>query len=364
MQLSDLFRKVVVGAAESSLDIAGNALLPVGWPIVKGALQPVLGRLKRRFNVEDVTATKEIAEAAADAFEQDQHLQETLRSDLQRGLLPVVEGQRGLSTDIELLMALAAGNTVALQGVRNDIRKLEQKGVKLRPAALTKLAAEIARQVAESQKIRSMIDEQIGGMSSVLIKRQAARIQLRAVELIREGQLDRAIEELREGIALVAILLYEAPTDPQLQNSLGYLYKAAAQACEALGDTEQQKKYVESAIEVFEVVKNNVPPDKKTAADIASTINGLGNIYSLRGEVEKALENYKLAVAICPEYAYAWHDMFAAYDRLARQGKLELPPMRNALQKVKETGKGMPGLGDQHIAQLDALLEYWERSAP
>jgi hypothetical protein len=33
-------KSVVIGAAESSLDVAGTALVPGAWPIVKGALAP------------------------------------------------------------------------------------------------------------------------------------------------------------------------------------------------------------------------------------------------------------------------------------------------------------------------------------
>ncbi len=43
--MAPLVRKILLRAAESSLDIAGSALLPGAWPILKGALGPVLERL-------------------------------------------------------------------------------------------------------------------------------------------------------------------------------------------------------------------------------------------------------------------------------------------------------------------------------
>jgi hypothetical protein len=37
MTIPVLVRKILIGAAESSLDVAGSALLPGAWPILKGA---------------------------------------------------------------------------------------------------------------------------------------------------------------------------------------------------------------------------------------------------------------------------------------------------------------------------------------
>jgi tetratricopeptide (TPR) repeat protein len=352
MNLAPLFRKIVIGAAESSLDVAGSALLPVGWPILKGALQPVLARLKQRFNGEDVTGTKTLAEAAATAFEQDQHLQELLRSNLLEALRPVVEGQQELAEDVKLLMLVALGNTRAIEEIVGGLRRLEDviaAGVSLRPDAEEKLARAVAQQVAAIEQTRTMARQEIHGMAGDLIERQAARIEARAVELIREGKLDRAVDELREGLVLVATLVSEAPSDAGLRVLLGYFYKAIAQAFQALGDKEQEHLYLDRAGEIFALVKDHVPPDQKSASDICSAVNGLGNVYAGRGEFEKALENYRLATILCPDYAYAWHDMFGAYDALARSGRLELEPMRHALQKVRETGQGIPGLGGHSL---------------
>jgi hypothetical protein len=71
-----------LGTAEASLDVAGAALLPGAWPILKGALEPIIGRLKERFEGEEVTATPEWAQKAVAEFEADRHLQKMLRSNL------------------------------------------------------------------------------------------------------------------------------------------------------------------------------------------------------------------------------------------------------------------------------------------
>ncbi len=364
--LAPLFRRIVTGAAESSLDLAGSTLLPVGWPILKAAMQPVLDRLKQRFNVADVTGSKALADSAAAAFENDRHLQELLRTNLLEALGPVVEDQREMAKDVQLLMLKATENSrtvVEIAGGVREIGNVLASGVTLRPDAETALVAAVARQVAANDRARAMAQREIGEMTGDIIKRQANRIEARAVELIREGKLDRAVDELHEGLLLVAIMLSDAPSDTTLRVLLGYFYKATAQAFQALGDKEQERLYLDKAGDVFALVKDEVPPDRKSASDLASAINGLGNVYAGRREFEKALENYRLATTLCPDYAYAWHDMFAAYDAMARSGNVKLEDMRQSLQKVKETGRGIPGLGAEYIGQLDAALARWEQRA-
>ena len=68
MNINPLFRKIMIGAAEASLDIAGSALLPGAWPIVKGALTPVLDKLKERLDGKDATSSPDLAEKAIEMF--------------------------------------------------------------------------------------------------------------------------------------------------------------------------------------------------------------------------------------------------------------------------------------------------------
>jgi hypothetical protein len=59
--------------------------------------------------------------------------------------------------------------------------------------------------------------------------------------------------------------------------------------------------YLDRAGEVFELVKDVIPADKKTIGDVASAINGLGNVYYGRGDFEKAIDNYRLATTLVPD---------------------------------------------------------------
>lgn len=96
------------------------------------------------------------------------------------------------------------------------------------------------------------------GPVAELLARQVGRLQQRAVELVQEGAPDRALDELREGLMLVAALLNEAPTDRRLRLHLGYLYKALAQVFHSMGDADQVKAYLDRVEEISRLVQEDV----------------------------------------------------------------------------------------------------------
>jgi tetratricopeptide (TPR) repeat protein len=90
--------------------------------------------------------------------------------------------------------------------------------------------------------------------------------------------------------------------------------------------------YFDLAASVFEQAKTASAQKYYASGDLASAINGLGNIQYNRGDVDRAVESYKLAVTLEPDYAYAWHDLFSAYIEQAKRGKPDLPGMREAYE--------------------------------
>jgi tetratricopeptide (TPR) repeat protein len=194
-----------------------------------------------------------------------------------------------------------------------------------------------------------------------LLRRQVSRVQVRAVELIEAGQIDRAFDELNEGIEVVLCLQEWSPAAVSVTLLLGYIYKTLAQAFLASGHQQQADQYFDLAASVFETAKTTTAQEQYSSDELASAINGLANIQYYRGELDAAIENYKLAVKIVPGYAYAWHDLFLAYVERAKQGKPDLAGMREALENTRRTGQGIPGLGEKSLQQLDQLLRYWEQ---
>lgn len=365
MNLNPIFRKVVLGAAEASLDVAGAALLPGAWPILKGALEPVLERLKERLGGQELTATPESAQKAIAEFEADQHLQEMLRSNLLERLDMLVKGQQIIHTDVQKLMLIVSGDQKLLNELVGGVQRIEQRldeGVNLSDEAVEKLTQTILREAENSRQVRALALREMGPVAK-LVERQVHRLQVRAVELVEEGALDRASDELQEGLMLIAALLNEAPTDLSLRLQLGFIYKTIAQVFDAAGDREHEMAYLQRGEQVFRVVKDDVSGNPKAALDAANAIHGLGNVDHQRGDFEAAIEKYKQAVSLCPDHMYAWHDMFAAYYELAKRGNVDLDAMRHALNMLKQTGQGAPGLGAGHVAQLESILRKLERDA-
>jgi len=363
--ISPLVRKILLGAAESSLDIAGTALLPGAWPILKGALGPVLERLKERLGGQDVTSSLDRARQAADAFEADRHLQEILRSALVEQLDDLVRSQRKVDADVQKLMLIVSGDEKLLREIVGGVARIEEHleaGVNLSDEAVEKLASAVSRQAETSRGVRAIALRAMGPVAD-LLERQLQRLQIRAVELVQEGAADRALDELQEGLQLVAVLLNEAPTDLTARLQLGFIYKTLAQVTAEIGQTDEAAAFIDAADEIFRYVQNGVAGDDKTALDIANAIHGQGNVLHARGQLEAAISRYKDALKVVPGHPYALHDIFAAYYDLARQGKPNLEEMRNALDGLKATGaQGMPGLSAQHIADLERVMDELERA--
>jgi hypothetical protein len=199
-----------------------------------------------------------------------------------------------------------------------------------------------------------------------LLKRQAERLQIRAKELIREGHIERALDEINEGIELMMALLDFVPGEQALEVQLGYIYGALSQDFEAKEQPEIAARYRDLQLEIFQRVKDDLTAFDYLTGDAASAIKGVGEVYAGRGDFDQAIEYYRKALEIEPTYQYAWHDLFAAYDGLARKGRVELDEMRLALEKTREFSAGsqpgtqVPGLDLQYLDSLEVRLHYWE----
>jgi tetratricopeptide (TPR) repeat protein len=196
-------------------------------------------------------------------------------------------------------------------------------------------------------------------LSERFLEEQANRAQVRAVELLDDGQFDRAVDELRETGRILTILQEKRPADFGLIVQKGYYYKTLSVIFHQAGKTERAEEAQESALKLCQKVIDEAPPDMRST-NIAGAHNLKGNIYGQRGEYRKAIKSYEVATELNPRYAYAWHDMFLAYVGLAQQGDVNIQAMRRAFNMTKETGMGKPGLGAAHIARLESILKQYE----
>lgn len=356
-----LFRQVVTAAAAGTLDVAGQTLLPTAWPILSKALKPVLQRLSERFEGRDVTSSPELAERAALEFERDERLQELLKSNLLDALDPVIRSQQEIVADVQILCKIAMEGTTVLYEIKEQL----DQGVHLKKEAEEKLIKGIVDRIETSLRVRAFARQQTAlypsaesvWMSRDSIKEQIKFTQVLAVRLIGGGQIEQAMENLKKVQALLGRAIEETPTDVTIRVLQGYFFKTMVQALRAAG--EDDRPYLELGEKTFKLVAEDLSVDLTNAAGAA---NGLGNIYHLRGEYDKAILSYKRAIALLPDYAYAWHDLFLAYHDLAKnRGVLHLEDMRHAYQKIRETGAGVLALEPEYLAMLERHLCYWEQ---
>jgi tetratricopeptide (TPR) repeat protein len=184
--------------------------------------------------------------------------------------------------------------------------------------------------------------------------------QIHAVECINTGDYDRAIAALKDAERRLGDVTEQSPVGDRIV--LGYIYKTFEQAYSAKGDKVQAQDYLSKAIAVFQALATETSPEGETAVRFAEAMNGLGNMRAAQDQHREAIVNYKIATTVLPRYAYAWHDMFLSYYRLAEQGEFHLAEMRRALAKTKKTGVGWPAFGPKYFAGLDSMMENVEEA--
>ncbi len=363
-QLVPLFRQIVVSGTFASLDIAGAAVFPPpAWPILKAALQPVLDRLKERLGGKDVTSSKELAEKAADEFESDRHLQELLQSGLLERLDALASGQQSIDAGVQKLMVVVSGNQQQLQEIVGGVEAVSKRldsGVNLSPEALDQIRQMLSQQADNSRQVRRLALRDMGPIGQ-LLEDQVGRLQVRADELIQSNDVDRALDELRAGVTLVAALLVEAPTDVFLRLQLAYIYKTFAQVFDAANMPTEANQYTDKAAEVLRLAQEDLSGDQHSLAEVANAVHVNGNILQQRGDFRGAIEKYRVATTLMPGHCYAWHDIISCYYELnQREQPVDVAEMRRALEMVREC-TGQPGLGGQYIATLEQAVDQIEK---
>jgi tetratricopeptide (TPR) repeat protein len=206
--------------------------------------------------------------------------------------------------------------------------------------------------------VRAQIQLDRGDLDEARLTLDAGRDQIRAVQLIDAGRskealaLLQAIERRLDGVS-------GASSDVHLVR--GFVYKTHAQALSALGDSLHADEYLDRALKEFEPIKDDAGFKAEHPREFASAIHGVGNVLYERGRLQDAVAYYQLASSLDPKNAYAWHDLFLAYAKLAEKGDVDIPAMRQALEKTRQTGRGWQGLDDAHFAKMEKMLAELER---
>jgi tetratricopeptide (TPR) repeat protein len=263
-------------------------------------------------------------------------------------VLPILVGGRSNLPGNQLPRAirkLAWVQTLETQDLRFQERLMEHLA-KAVPAAGKRAVASPGRRKLEAARLGE------------LLYNQMLMLQTRAFALMDDGRPEQAAAELNDGLSLLMALLDLTPADETLLALLGYVYKDLANAFRMANDEPQYRRYANLAIATFRRVLETA----KQRNDRAGALNGLGNAYAILGDYPQAIENSERAVALAPDYAYAWRDLVQFYDEQAA-GRLDLVAMRRAVRQLKVHADGVPNLGKAEVRAAEARLRRWERRA-
>ena len=282
------------------------------------------------------------------------------------------------SVAVEKVAELAGRLTVKDSAVTNFLRMLDEQAVPEDQLA-AKLAAIASRHLTMEREIELLRsgDRQIqmlraeaeGAMSrgdydTAENLLNASLANIRAVELLRRRDGLGALEQLVLALQSLAPVVAADPGNVRYYLARGYIHKTAAQALAYAGDATAAKGELQSALMAFLHVHEEVPAHRKSVAELASAVNGIGNVWYQRAEPVQAIASYEYATALDPSYAYAWHDLFAAYAMLAHRGEVRLEAMRHALERTRATGAGLPGLASAYLDSLEAQIEQYASASP
>ena len=194
----------------------------------------------------------------------------------------LAKSQHQIDADVQKLMLIVSGDEKMLQDIVGGVARIDEHleaGVNLSDEAVEKVVSRIAQQAESSRGVRAIALRATGPVADIL-ERQLQRLQVRADELVREGAADRALDELQEGLQLVALLLNEAPTDLTARLQLGFIYKTYAQVVDTMGQADETADYLHRADEIFSYIQNDAAADVE---NIASAIVGQGNVLHEHG---------------------------------------------------------------------------------
>ncbi len=177
-------------------------------------------------------------------------------------------------------------------------------------------------------------------------------LQMDALRLIGSGQVEKALDGLYSGMGILMAELQKTPADLRLSTHLAYFYKDLGVGLRQVNQAATAAHYLRLGGSLL----RRLLPRAVSLSDRASILNGLGNALFYQGSLDAAIERYRQAVAIAPDYAYAWHDLYLAYLEQARLGTVDRRAMRTALDKLKQSAPGSRGLDSTYIRRLERLM--------
>jgi tetratricopeptide (TPR) repeat protein len=247
----------------------------------------------------------------------------------------------------------------------NSIREIESimsnSGIKLSPEEWTGLGYAYLT-ANEMDKSKSALLEAVHENPSLLEANYLLSTlnQIQASESLVQGDLPRTRELLKAAEQYGEAARHGHEADSGVGDQLGFIYKQLAQEDLTRHDQDRATEELDKARALFQMGLGVNPND-------ASAHNGLGTVYYLQGDLDRAIAEQEKAVSLQPQYTYAWHDLALLlvdkYRRDKHPDRATLHRLNAVLDKVFElqATEGAQKLPPEHLKLLEQTRS-WARA--
>ena len=182
--------------------------------------------------------------------------------------------------------------------------------------------------------------------------RQKARLMLgwqlliscRLTQYIRESDYNHAQKALDKAEENAKVAWQYDPTDATLPIQIGFIEKDFAVKYSEEGSTARAGESTNKAEKLFKLGLGGNENDQ------ASAHNGLGDVYLIRGDFDKAISEYRSATNIFPDYTFAWHDLVLALKgKYIQSGQNDGETLKQALMALKRVFELQETPNVQHL---------------
>ena len=186
----------------------------------------------------------------------------------------------------------------------------------------------------------------------------AIAYQVQATEYIKANDADHATEALDKAEENAKIAWQYDPSDATLLMQIGFIEKDFAVKYSDEGSTARAGESLDKAEKLFKLGLGGNENEQ------AAAHNGLGDVFLIRGNFDKAINEYETATKMLPDYTAAWNDLVLAlkgkYVQIGQPDGETLKQTLMALKRVFEL-QGMPNtqhLPPQAFAQINDTKDW------
>jgi tetratricopeptide (TPR) repeat protein len=170
----------------------------------------------------------------------------------------------------------------------------------------------------------------------------AVAYQLQANEMIRQDNYGLAEEALTNAEKFAETAWGLNKNDPMIETQLGYIYKDLAQRYASKARQDKTEEYVTLALKHFKRALVDNEND-------VSALNGIGSVYLIRKDYDKAIDEIRKVTELEPRYLYALFDLCIAYYGKATVSQ-DLGSQGEALLRFVETWHKISDLESERSA--------------